>query len=89
MRVINSNQIFNPINNGFVYICGMDDGTVWIRSVAGKWTLLPKPIDTISLDNDFQLFLGLNMPATLSDIRLDNNSLIVNPPLPLNNPIPE
>lgn len=84
MKIINSNPEYDPVNNGFMYICGADDGTLWIRSVIGSWVeITTLPVDTGSLDVDFQVFIAKNTPATPAQLIQDNSGKNVVAPVDL------
>lgn len=79
MKIINTTPVFNPNNDSFVYLSQTDDGAFWVRSSAGKWAKIDPPQDTESVDRDFSDFLGLGAPATLAEIKVDNNADVVVP----------
>lgn len=81
MKIINSEPILNFINHGFIYLCVADDGSYWIRSVAGKWAkLTAKPMDFASLEEDFNNFVK-NKTATEVEVKADNTDQIVIEPI--------
>lgn len=71
-------------NLGFVYLGQADDGTFWVRSVAGKWAQLSaKPMDADSVIQDFNDFFKNNQPATEAEIIADSDAGIVVDPIEL------
>ena len=71
-------QNFSLVNHGFVYLCLIDDGTYWIRSVSGKWAQIStKPLDTLSLQADLDAFLVQGVLATENDVKVDDASQII------------
>lgn len=83
MKIINSTSVLNLVNNGFVYLCQVDDGTYWLRSTAGKWVQIKSstPVDVDTLDIDFQAFIKANILVTENDVKIDNSSQIVVDPV--------
>jgi len=83
MKIINSNSIFDFVNHGFVYLCQVDDGSYWVRSVAGKWVEVKTsiPVGTEDLDKDLQKFLLAGIPATENDVKIDNSSQVIIDPI--------
>lgn len=83
MKIINSTPIFNLINNGFAYLCQIDDGTYWIRSTMGKWTQIKisTPMDTDTVEKDFDAFLKAGVTYTENDIKVDNSSQTIVDPI--------
>lgn len=83
MRILNSNRIFNFVNNGFVYLCEVDDGSFWVRSTSGRWVQVKtsKPMSTEVIDADFQTFLKAGLTVTENDVKVDNASQIVVDPV--------
>jgi len=71
-------------NLGFVYLGQADDGTFWVRSVAGKWAQLSsRPLDADSVIQDFVQFLKNNQPANEADIIADSDAGVIVPPIKL------
>lgn len=94
MNLLNSSPIFDLANNGFAYLCEAEDGTYWIRSVAGRWAQikLSTPMGTDVLADDFLSFQKSGVAVTEEDIKADNaGQTIVDPrPIsPLNKPMAE
>ena len=91
-------QNFSLVNHGFVYLCLIDDGTYWIRSVSGRWTqITANPLDTFSLQADLDAFILQGIPASENDVKVDDASQIIvepikvipPPPPPDVTPVPE
>ncbi len=67
--ITNSEAIFDPFNNGFIYLCSAEDGTYWIRSVAGSWAQLSaKPLSFETLLADF----AKSTPKTEAEVIAEN-----------------
>ena len=79
MKIINSTPTFNPFNNSWVYLCMADDGSMWGRSSAGKWTILEQPVNTFSVAKDFDAFILKGENPTIDDIKADNKGDVVVP----------
>lgn len=85
MKLISSGEQFNYSNNGFMYLCRMDDGSLWLRSVAGKWAQIKtsNPMSFEEIQADFQAFLKSGNVVTENDIKVDNASQLVVDPVPV------
>lgn len=79
MNIISSGEIFNFINDGFMYLCRADDGSLWLRSTAGKWAQIKgsTPMQLEDLQADFQAFLKSGAIVTENDVKVDNSSQTV------------
>lgn len=77
MKIIDATPHFNPVNNGWVYVCGADDGTLWVRSVAGKWAQIDSPVDVQSIIDDFRKAI----PVTLDEVKADNTDQVIDAPV--------
>ena len=85
MKIVNMEPLFNPANNGFMYICHVDDGTFWLRSVSGNWVQLKTsaPMDTETVSADFDAFQKSGLIVTENDVKVDNSSQIIVDPVKL------
>lgn len=83
MKIVNSNSILNLVNNSFVYLCGDDEGNYWLRSSAGNWVKIESsiPVDTETLDADFQKFIKSGEVVTENDVKVDNSSQVIVDPI--------
>lgn len=72
MKIINSTPVFNPNNNGFIYLCVTEDGTNWVRSVAGSWSKVERPLDIDSVDADFNAYFKSNEEVLPETIKIEN-----------------
>ena len=80
MTILNSAPYFDHANNGWIYICGGEDDTLWIRSVSGNWAQIEDiPVSTEQVVKDFEVFFKDNKPATMDDIKKDNAAEDINP----------
>lgn len=77
MILLNATPIFNPANNGFVYLGTADDGTLWVRSTAGRWSALPNPVDAAILADEFEHRVEVEQQEIIND----NQSPVVTPPV--------
>lgn len=78
MKLVNSTPIFNPNNNGFVYLCEDESGALWVRSSSGKWASIEKPANTEFVANEFA---KLESVSSLDDVLQDNIAVSVVPVL--------
>ena len=85
MKITSETPIFNFINNGFMYLCSMEDGSYWVRSVSGKWVEIKtsQPFAIEILQKDFDTFVAQGAPTTENDVKVDNASQIVVDPVPV------
>lgn len=79
--ILNSQPIFNPVNNAFIYLCPDEDGKYWIRSTAGNWVKIES--DPLTFDiilEDFKNFQQSEKSVSENDVKVDNASqLIIEP----------
>lgn len=82
MKIVSIDPIFDFVNNGFTYLCTADDGTFWLRSTAGNWVQIKSstPMDTDSVDADFQAFQESGKKVTEEDVKADNASQVIKDP---------
>lgn len=80
--------VFNPINNGWIYLCTSQDGILWARSVAGKWAPIDYPVDFDTISADFDEFAKANIPATPEEMKIDNTDQIIDVPTAPDEPLP-
>lgn len=76
MKIVNIVPSFDPLNNGWIYIGNAEDGTLWVRSVAGKWAQIKSPVDVSLLSNEFEK----SSEATLQEVKSDNTDQSVKEP---------
>lgn len=83
MKITNVTPLFNPVNNGFMYLCQADDGSVWVRSVAGNWAQIKTsvPMDTDTVAADFDAFQKKGLSISENDVKVDNAAQVVIDPV--------
>jgi hypothetical protein len=77
MTVIAVTPIFNPHNNGWIYLAVMDDGSNWVRSVKGNWGQINLPVPFDKIAADFTAWIGQNAAVPLSQIATEDNDVVV------------